>query len=196
AMLRERGLPVSLSIAGSGPEQAALEHLAARLGLGDAVTFHGLVSDMAAFYRSIDLLVHPALREPFGQIAIEANAYGVPAIVSAVDGLVEVVADDVSGLCLAPTEALAVYAELGGGAEDLPPYVYHPAEDAIDVPRVLAPDRLAEAVAALIVDRPRYERLSRDGLARVNEQFDFTHHVRDALAAISAYLEHGEFDPA
>lgn len=195
AILRARGLLVTLSIAGSGPEQPALERLTARLGLGDAVTFHGLVSDMASFYRGIDVLVHPALREPFGQIAIEANAYGVPAVVSAVDGLVEVVADDVSGLCLEPTENLAFYAELGGGAEDLPPYVYHPKEDAIDIPRVLAPDRLADAVAALIDDRARYERLSRGGLARVNEQFDFTHHVSDALAAISAYLDCGELDP-
>lgn len=196
AMLRERGLPVTLAIAGSGPEQETLKRLAVRLGIDEAVTFRGLVSDMAAFYRGIDVLVHPALREPFGQIAIEANAYGVPAIVSAVDGLVEVVADDISGVCLAPTEDLAVYAELGGGAEDLPPYVYHPAEDTIDVPRVLAPDRLADAVAALIADRPRYERLSRDGLARVREQFDFTHHVRAALAAIDAYLDHGTLDPA
>ncbi len=196
AILRERGLPATLAVAGAGPEQAALERLVARLGLGDAVIFHGLVSDMAAFYRGIDLLVHPALREPFGQIAIEANAYGIPAIVSAVDGLVEVVAHDISGLCLEPTEDLAVYGELGGGAEDLPPYVYHPAEDTIDVPRVLAPDRLADAVAVLMADRSRYERFSRDGLARVREQFDFTHHVRNALAAIHAYLDHGTLDPA
>lgn len=194
AMLRERGVPVTLAIAGDGPERATLERLSARLGIDDIVTFHGLVFDMAAFYRGIDLLVHPALREPFGQIAIEANAYGVPAIVSAVDGLVEVVADDVSGLCLAPTEDLRVYAELGGGNEDLPPYVYHPADDVIDAPRVLAPDRLADAVAALVEDRAWYERLSRDGLARVRQDFDFTQHVRDALDAIHGFLRHGALE--
>lgn len=194
AMLRERRVPATLAIAGDGPERAALERLSVRLGIDDIVTFHGLVSDMASFYRGIDLLVHPALREPFGQIAIEANAYGVPAIVSAIDGLVEVVADDVSGLCLAPTEDVRRYGELGGGDEDLPPYVYHPTEDAIDAPRVLAPDRLADAVAALVDDRVRYERLSREGLARVGADFDFTNHVRDALGAIHGYLERGELD--
>lgn len=191
ATLRQRGVPVTLSIAGDGPERERLERLATQLGVDAAVTFHGLVSDMATFYRSIDLLIHPALREPFGQIAIEANAYGVPAIVSAVDGLVEVVAHGVSGLCLPPTEPLATYVELGGGAEDLPPYVYHPAEDAIGLPRVLSPDRLADAVAELIEDRSRYARLSREGLMRVGQQFDFTDHVRDALASITGYLHNG-----
>lgn len=195
AMLRERGLRITLSIAGDGPEREPLEQLARRLGIADAVTFCGLVSDMGAFYRSIDLLVHPALREPFGQIAIEANAYGVPAIVCAVDGLVEVVADDISGLCITPTEQLSVYAELGGGRDDLPPFVYHPAEDAIGAPRVLAPDRLADAIAKLVGDPARYERLSREGLMRVHDQFDFTHHVRSALASIASYLKHANLNP-
>lgn len=196
ARLRQRGLPVTLAVAGDGPERETLERLAARLGLGEAAVFHGLVPDMGEFYRTIDVLVHPALREPFGQIVIEANAHGVPAIVSAVDGLVEVVADEVSGLCLAPDEHSAVYAEFGGQLDDLPPYVYHPDEDAIGAPRVLAPDRLADAVAALIDDRPRYERLSRAGLKRVHDQFDFGDHVREAIAAISGYLETAVLDLA
>ena len=191
AELRKRGLPVTLSIAGDGPERDRLAKLALRLSIDEAVTFCGLVSDMGAFYRDIDLLIHPALREPFGQIAIEANAYGVPAIVSGVDGLVEVVADDVSGLCLAPTEDVSVYVELGGGNDNLPPYVYHPAEDAISPPRVLSPKRLADAIAELASDSTRYERLSRDGLARVREQFDFTDHVRTALSSIESYLSDG-----
>ncbi|HET7315579.1 glycosyltransferase [Salinisphaera sp.] len=191
ARLRKRGFPVTLAVAGDGPERATLARLAERLGIADAVIFHGLVSDMGSFYRAIDVLVHPALREPFGQIAIEANAYGVPAIVSAVDGLVEVVADDVSGLCLAPEEDLSVYAELGGGDDDLPPYVYHPGQDAIGAPRVLAPNRLADAVAGLIEDHARYERLSRDGWARVRTRFDFGEHVDAAIGAIRGYLKTG-----
>lgn len=190
-LLRRRGLPVTLAIAGDGPEREQLDRLVAKLGLQEAVDFQGLVSDMAAFYRDIDLLIHPALREPFGQIAIEANAYGVPAIASAVDGLVEVVAHDVAGLCLPPTEDLAMYEELGGGYDDLPPYVYHPAEDAISAPRVLSPERLADAVAALMEDSIRYERYSRDGLIRVGREFDFSDHVNDVLTAVTTYLETG-----
>lgn len=191
AALRARGLDVTLAIAGAGPEEDTLKRLARTLALDDSVVFHGLVADMAAFYRDIDLLVHPALREPFGQIAIEANAYGVPAIVTAVDGLVEVVADGLSGRCLAPEADIAVYAELGGQRDGLPPYVYHPQEDTIDTPRVLSPERLADAVVEMIEDRPGYERMSVAGIARVREQFDFTHHVQQALAAIAGYLDRG-----
>lgn len=191
ALLRNHGRAVTLSIAGDGPERARLEALVAGLGVTDFVRFEGLVVDMGAFYRNIDLLVHPALREPFGQIAVEANAHGCPAVVAAVDGLVEVIAHDVTGLCVAPSLPLADYPSLGGHDGDLPPVVYDPVQDRIAPPMLVDPARLAAAVAALADDPAAYARMSAAAIEAVATRFVFTDHVDAALAAVEAFRVHG-----
>jgi glycosyltransferase involved in cell wall biosynthesis len=58
--------------------------------------------------RHVDVLVVPSDREPFGTIAAEALAAGVPVVASAVDGLVEVVRDGVTGRLVPPHDPLAL----------------------------------------------------------------------------------------
>jgi len=192
ALLREQGMDVVLHIAGDGPERARLESLAQRLGIARHVIFEGLIADMGAFYERIGILVHPALREPFGQIAVEANAYGVPAIVAAVDGLVEVVAHDDTGLCVAPTLDLSDYEAIGGSRDDLPPFVYDPVRDAIAPPRLVDPTHLADNVRSLVNDPTRYARMSTRAIEAVGERFVFDDHVRSALDAINAFVQYGQ----
>ncbi|MBS61976.1 glycosyltransferase [Salinisphaera sp.] len=196
ARLRSHGYKATLRIAGDGPERAGLRRLAQRLNITDQVVFEGLVADMAAFYSRIDLLVHPALREPFGQIAVEAGAYGVPAVVSAVDGLVEVIEHERTGLCIEPTLDAADYRALGGGDADLPPYVYDPARDTIAAPRALDPETLCRAIMQICNDDTRYARMSEAGLRAARERFVFDNHVRDALASIESFIDSGRLSPS
>lgn len=195
ARLREQGWQATLRIAGDGPQTATLRTCANRLGIRDQVIFDGLVSDMPAFYAGIDLLVHPALREPFGQIAVEAGAYGIPSVVAGVDGLVEVIEHGVTGLCVAPTLSLDDYRALGGGADDLPPYVYHPNRDVIDTPMVVDPGALARAITSILDDSARYRQMSAAAMAAVSRRFGFDAHVHDALASIDAFVHLGRLDP-
>ncbi|MET0153926.1 MAG: glycosyltransferase [Candidatus Binatia bacterium] len=71
-----------LLIVGEGPERAALERLAGRLGLARA-RFVGYVAEdaLAGCYAGSDLLVHVARQETFGLTVVEAAAFVVPAIV-------------------------------------------------------------------------------------------------------------------
>src|SRR5699024_10354643 len=72
AVLHQRGCNASLVVAGDGPERLRLERLARHLGIADDVEFKGVVSDMATVYADIDILLHPAMREPFGMVVAEA----------------------------------------------------------------------------------------------------------------------------
>jgi len=80
---REMGVDVLLKVAGEGPRMAELRALAADLGVGGQVLFHGWVQDMSAFYRASDVVVHVAESESFGNVVAEAMAHARPVLVSA-----------------------------------------------------------------------------------------------------------------
>jgi len=61
-------------------------------------------SEMPAFWNSVSLAVVPSLYEPFGLVALEAMACGVPIVASAVGGLKEIVVDGECGLLVPPND--------------------------------------------------------------------------------------------
>jgi glycogen synthase len=71
------------------------------------VTFHGKVSEEAlrGFYRSCDIFVAPSRFESFGLTLLEAMTFGKPVVGCRAGGMVEVVADGVSGLLAEPGDA-------------------------------------------------------------------------------------------
>lgn len=87
---------VLLCIAGRGLLKPALEEKVAELGLSRNVQFLGFVrdEDLPYLYRAADINVVPTQAlEGFGLVAAESLAAGVPAMVTQVGGLPEVVAD-------------------------------------------------------------------------------------------------------
>jgi glycosyltransferase involved in cell wall biosynthesis len=78
-----------LTLAGSGPEGEALEALACRLGLADAVTFTGRLDNegMAAVYRSADVMINPSLVDNMPISVLEALASGIPVVSTNVGGV-------------------------------------------------------------------------------------------------------------
>ncbi len=98
ALLKKRGSPAQLIVAGGGPQRPALEHLAHELGV--AVQFTGVLSDeevLATFNRATLVLV-PSIIESFGLVILEAMQFRRPVIASRVEGIPEVVADGETGL--------------------------------------------------------------------------------------------------
>ena len=68
-------------------------------GLGDRVIFPGFKSGRSLYemYRIADVAVFPSLYEPFGIVALEGMAAGVPVVTSDTGGLKEVVLHDQTG---------------------------------------------------------------------------------------------------
>jgi N-acetyl-alpha-D-glucosaminyl L-malate synthase BshA len=88
-VLRTR--PAALILVGDGPERAAVEKLAASLGVTDNVAFLGEQLQMGRFLAQADLFLLPSEQESFGLAALEALASGVPVVATRVGGLPEVV---------------------------------------------------------------------------------------------------------
>jgi len=93
-----------LVIAGVGPFMPRLKEQARALGIEDKVEFIGFVSERErdVLLAQSRITVFPSLYEPFGIVALEAMAAGVPVIVSRTGGLAEIVEEGVTGLTFTP----------------------------------------------------------------------------------------------
>jgi glycosyltransferase involved in cell wall biosynthesis len=76
-----------LKLAGDGPLLGELQARVHALGIAPRVEFLGVVSNMTAFYRELDLYVQSSRYDGFSLVAVEAMASGLPVIASDVDGL-------------------------------------------------------------------------------------------------------------
>jgi glycosyltransferase involved in cell wall biosynthesis len=72
---------VHLAVAGAVDGSPAPE-LARSLGIAERVHFLGKTPRIAALMRSVDIFCFPSLYEPFGLVAVEAMAAGLPTVVS------------------------------------------------------------------------------------------------------------------
>jgi glycogen synthase len=86
-------------IAGGG-QNAHLIAQTTALGLSNRILFPGFVteSELRKFYAVADVAVFPSLYEPFGIVALEAMAAGVPVITSDVGGFTEIIRSGENGL--------------------------------------------------------------------------------------------------
>ena len=81
-----------LAIAGDGPERAALEAQARRLGIGDRTRFLGHVADPASFLSSVDIFALSSVTEQLPFSLLEAMAAGLPVVATDVGDVRETLA--------------------------------------------------------------------------------------------------------
>lgn len=87
------------SMFGETDYEASLHELVARLGLQEVVEFKGFVRDIAAAFKSLDIVVHASTSaEPFGQTIVQGMASGKPVIATRGAGASEIIRDGVDGL--------------------------------------------------------------------------------------------------
>ncbi|MGI9033211.1 MAG: glycosyltransferase [Acidimicrobiales bacterium] len=135
-------------------EARRLQVLAAASGVADRVELRGRVDRrwLPALLRSADVVACVPRYEPFGLVALEAMACGVPVVASAVGGLCDTVVDGVTGLHVPPGNPEAVAAAVG---------------------RVLADPALAATVgaagAARVRARYRWDHVARSTLSVYRE---------------------------
>jgi glycosyltransferase involved in cell wall biosynthesis len=107
-----------LAVLGDGPDRGRLEEIAGRLGLAEAVVFHGHLPTSAEVWRRMGgarIAVQPSSREGFGLFPLEAMAAGLPVVYceSPESALGELVEPGVHGLKTEPDpDALAAALDL------------------------------------------------------------------------------------
>lgn len=163
AILRRRmGRPITLTLAGTGPDQPVLEARAHARGVADAVHFKGLVPARRAFSLGRALVV-PSRAESLPYIVLEAAGARIPMIATNVGGIGEVfgpyrerlvASDDPPGLARAMEQLIGSDPRaIAKEAEDLSAFVA--ARFSIDLMAgsVIAGYREALAGRALLANR-------------------------------------------
>jgi glycosyltransferase involved in cell wall biosynthesis len=116
-------LPTAELVVAGGPDASALDddpdvwrlrEVARRAGVVSRVRFVGRVQpdDAAALMRAADLVVCVPWYEPFGIVPLEAQACGTPVVATAVGGMLDTVADGVTGAHVPPKDPQALAARL------------------------------------------------------------------------------------
>ncbi|RJS94523.1 glycosyltransferase family 1 protein [Candidatus Bathyarchaeota archaeon] len=95
---------VKVIITGDGWSRSYLEELTRTSGFRDRIRFLGFVpdSELAKLMVSADVLVVPSIYEPFGIVALEGMAAGVPVVAANVGGLSEIVEHERTGVLVYP----------------------------------------------------------------------------------------------
>lgn len=101
-LLKERGLSVKLLLVGDGPEESQYTTLATELGIVSQVIFCGYQSDIAKYYRIMDIFSLVSAYEAFGLVVAEAMLNKVPVVATKVGGIKYIVEDAKTGFLVEP----------------------------------------------------------------------------------------------
>lgn len=147
-LLRRRGVPVRLRLAGPGPQEPIAAELRRR-GLAETTELLGRVDEMSPFYRSCDAFVLPSRSEGCANVVLEAMAHGLPVVATAVGGTPELVQDGVHGSLVPGDDAPALAAALEQLATS-PVMRLRLGAGARRRARAFSPERCATRIAAVL----------------------------------------------
>jgi phosphatidylinositol alpha-1,6-mannosyltransferase len=103
-------------VVGIPTEQEAFQKLANELGVSDAITFHGAVSNnkLKAITMACDIFAMLSQKLPngdvegFGIAILEANALGIPSVGSSDSGIADAISNQFSGKLVLPNDSQAI----------------------------------------------------------------------------------------
>ena len=110
ALVAARYPDARLTVAGSGPDRAALEELTAHLGIAELVRFTGRLdnAELPALYRTAGIVVNASRVDNMPISLLEAMASGVPIVSTNVGGIPHVVEHEATALLVPPGEPVAM----------------------------------------------------------------------------------------
>ena len=109
-IIREKGVDARVVFVGDGPAREEFERMADSLGVGEYVSFTGLLSSASEVRQKLidsDIMVFPTKGEGLPRAVIEAMAVGLPVLSTAVNGIPELLDRD----CLADQQDAKIFAE-------------------------------------------------------------------------------------
>ncbi|MFZ2587908.1 MAG: glycosyltransferase [Alphaproteobacteria bacterium] len=103
-----------LLVAGEGPEKAAMQALAAELGVEARVRWAGWVDDVSRVAAAADVWLVPSRHEPLGNVVLDAWAHGLPVVATRSAGPVSLIRDGETGVLVGIDDVSGFVDAVGG----------------------------------------------------------------------------------
>lgn len=163
-------------VVGDGPMRNECETCAKDLMISDDVYFLGYQKDARMFMKQMDVVVVPSVREPFGNVVIEAALAKKPVVASNVDGITETVIDGETGFLIDCTEP--IYSRSSGAAA-LPWAVVDGRTRELRPPLFPNVEMLAESVIKCLQDPEMATSLGKQAYSRAVQLFSLERYRTD-----------------
>lgn len=178
---------VTFLVVGGGPLEREIRRLAVELKISPKVVFTGWRRDVPQLMKLMDIFVLTSIREPFGNVFIEAAYAGIPAIGPDVDGVSEAIVDGKTGVLIKPILPLSQHPEILNW--DLPKMCLY--QGKLSPPLSIDPKMLAAAISDLLKSPTTRKNMGIYAAERANRSFKIERYVQ-ALEDI--YLQLAAFD--
>ena len=185
ALIRARRSDVYFVLVGGGPQEEALRQLINARDLSAQFVLTGWRKDARVLLQAFDVFISTSIREPFGNVLVEAALAKIPVVAPSVDGIVDVVNHAQTGILLEPTEALS--APLTTDSAAVPRRVV--LRETLSPPHALNPHKVAEAVLNLLESPERREQYGEAGYQKARNSFSLQHY-KQTLESIYKQMYH------
>jgi colanic acid/amylovoran biosynthesis glycosyltransferase len=104
--LLEQGAPIKLELIGDGPQRQCLEEKTKRHGFEKSIVFRGSLNSEATLeaYRKADIFALTSFAEGLPVVLMEAMAMEIPCIATAINGIPELIKNEINGLLISPSD--------------------------------------------------------------------------------------------
>lgn len=177
-ILLDKGIDAEFHIAGEGRDLEWLKEVAKKLNIQDKVIFHGLLYDLSDFYQQIDVYFSGSIRDAFPLVLIEAAAYGCPIVGPRIDGVPEII-DENMGICVPQTLPIKEFPQFDGSMDTYSGDSYDPVKNCLVKPGFMSPSDMADGILKIISDSATYEKMSASCIQRAERDFKFSRYVED-----------------
>ncbi|CAA0111304.1 N-acetyl-alpha-D-glucosaminyl L-malate synthase [Halioglobus japonicus] len=189
AILKNRGIEVSLDVAGDGDERCHLLELAVREGVSDQLTFHTGLRDLREFYAGLDLLLVPSITEAASLVVAESLACGTPVVANRTGGIPEIGKEGEGTTLIEPTMALAEYAQWCSSSDGLSEYSIESTDDSMGPTKVLDPERVADAMLQVLHNKAEYAEQASRGARYAKEKFSKKRYIEHFATLLAGTVE-------
>jgi glycosyltransferase involved in cell wall biosynthesis len=181
---------VHFVLIGGGPLEEELRAYVINASLEPYFTLLGWRDDARELIQCFDIFISTSIRESSGNALVEAGLAAVPVIAPAVDGIPEVVAHDVNGILLNPTQA----AQRPRTAAATPLHPYSLIKDELSSPLALDPQLLARTIDQLLENSEWRLRLGMAGQVRARHSYSLNHYRLELEALYTQINGQGTLD--
>ena len=116
------------------------------------INFVGLIKEPLEFISKMDIIIVPSIREPLGNVIIEAGYCKKPVIASNVDGIPEIIQDNNSGILIEPDQELSINAFTESSLL-IPQFTINPKTQLLQKPKELDPKKICKAIKYLALNK-------------------------------------------